>query len=47
MNEFQEGEEIKILPCIDKFHKECIDKWLEKNASCPICRDDIKKRFEN
>ena len=27
--------------CKHYFHKKCIDKWLKKNASCPICRDKI------
>ncbi|MBA0817070.1 hypothetical protein Gohar_001661 [Gossypium harknessii] len=22
-------------------HKECVDKWLKINASCPLCKNDI------
>jgi hypothetical protein len=26
--------------CSHEFHKECLEKWLEKSLACPICRAD-------
>ena len=44
--EFEEGEDVRLLPCPIKkhcFHVECIDTWLAKNSTCPICRSSIFK----
>ena len=30
-----------ITPCNHKYHKECIDKWKERNNTCPMCRFKI------
>ena len=28
--------------CGHQFHKKCINRWLKKNDSCPICREVIR-----
>ena len=30
-----------VLSCEHIYHKVCIQKWLKKNDSCPICRINI------
>lgn len=33
---------VQLIFCSHKFHEQCIDKWLEKNKICPLCRTKIK-----
>ena len=32
------SKETHIVHCGHKFHHNCIEKWLEKEFSCPLCR---------
>ncbi|KAJ7944110.1 RING/U-box superfamily protein [Quillaja saponaria] len=42
LQDFQLGETVRSLPhCHHMFHLPCIDKWVLRHASCPLCRRDL------
>ncbi len=32
----------KPTKCGHWYHKKCVDKWLETNTNCPICRTELR-----
>ncbi|CAN4105444.1 unnamed protein product [Withania somnifera] len=42
LQDFQLGETVRSLPqCHHMFHLPCIDTWLLRHGSCPMCRRDL------
>ncbi|XP_073155102.1 NEP1-interacting protein-like 1 [Henckelia pumila] len=42
LQDFQVGETVRSLPhCHHLFHLPCIDTWLVRHGSCPMCRRDL------
>ncbi|KAL8170754.1 hypothetical protein V2J09_022558 [Rumex salicifolius] len=39
--DYANNDELKELPCSHLFHKDCVDKWLQINALCPLCKTEV------
>uniref|UniRef100_A0A0C9QVM2 RING-type E3 ubiquitin transferase n=1 Tax=Wollemia nobilis TaxID=56998 RepID=A0A0C9QVM2_9CONI len=47
LSAYDNGVELRELPCGHHFHCACIDKWLRINATCPLCKYNIIKSSNN
>ncbi|KIW08519.1 uncharacterized protein PV09_01409 [Verruconis gallopava] len=46
-DEFERGQDVRVLPCEHQFHPACIDPWLlNVSGTCPLCRIDLRPANE-
>lgn len=41
MEEYKEGECLKVLSCSHAYHGACIDTWFNTQPTCPICKQVV------
>ncbi|KAJ4889928.1 RING/U-box superfamily protein [Raphanus sativus] len=39
--EWSEGDVAAEMPCKHKFHYKCVEEWLGRHATCPLCRYEM------
>ena len=39
---FEPSDTVRVLPCVHVFHRSCVDKWLERSAACPTCKQRVE-----
>ncbi|WBR14396.1 Ring-finger e3 ubiquitin-protein ligase [Pandoravirus kuranda] len=44
LDDFAEGDQLRILPCTHAYHTACIDRWLAGHNACPCCRAPVAAR---
>ncbi|XP_009463080.1 PREDICTED: E3 ubiquitin-protein ligase RNF43 [Nipponia nippon] len=44
LEEFSEGQELRIISCSHEFHRDCVDPWLQQHHTCPLCMFNILAR---
>ena len=46
--DFEAGQDQRVLPCDHRFHPDCIDPWLlNVSGTCPLCRIDLRPTTTN
>ncbi|WOL05910.1 hypothetical protein Cni_G14641 [Canna indica] len=44
LEDYKDGESLRVLPCQHDFHLVCVDSWLTKwGTFCPICKHDMRQ----
>jgi len=41
LEHYEDGEELRFLPCFHRYHKDCVDRWFQMSSKCPICKTSI------
>lgn len=42
LDDFEDKEIVRVLPCGHKFHDDCVIPWLtERHSNCPLCKVDV------
>ncbi|XP_069883103.1 E3 ubiquitin-protein ligase RNF43 [Dipodomys merriami] len=41
LEEFSEGQELRVISCLHEFHRTCVDPWLHQHRTCPLCMFNI------
>ncbi|KAF4369282.1 hypothetical protein G4B88_009665 [Cannabis sativa] len=48
LEDYKDGEILKVLHCRHEFHSSCVDSWLTKwGTFCPVCKLDMRTKYEN
>ncbi|KAK3084490.1 hypothetical protein FSP39_014309 [Pinctada imbricata] len=41
LERFYPKQKLRVLPCYHEYHTKCVDPWLVKNRTCPLCKLNI------
>ncbi|XP_014778043.1 RING finger protein 215 [Octopus bimaculoides] len=44
LDHFSQKQNLRVLPCYHAYHSECVDPWIVKNHTCPLCKLNIVEK---
>ncbi|XP_052802327.1 RING finger protein 215-like [Mya arenaria] len=47
LEKFYLKQKLRVLPCSHFFHTKCVDPWLVRNHTCPLCKLNIIEKLES
>mmetsp|Transcript_10823 Transcript_10823/g.16113 ORF Transcript_10823/g.16113 Transcript_10823/m.16113 type:complete len:403 (+) Transcript_10823:58-1266(+) len=45
--EYEEGDEVTMLPCNHMYHEACVKEWTGQSQRCPLCNYDLMSMQES